>query len=227
MLTGKYRQICRKFTISAEDVTDETRDEKLTQHIPDVTPQQWTTLAVRLHANIAEVVKEAKDHLNQHQGEEFENNHWEFWNLRRVAVERWEKELDLKRQEAIEKTFPDVKSPPVYLTCSVVPLLDEETFTYTTHRREGEPGAPGVSISHELRWKVDMDPVAPVQKSEVDKDSLEVSVLGPSQFTTVVPGNTTANMNEGDDQSGLFCPTSRVQTEDTQSVASTAQSSQR
>jgi hypothetical protein len=70
---------------------DETRDEKLTQHIPDVTPQQWATLAARLRANIAEVIKEAKDHLGRHQGEEFENNHWGFWNLRRVAVEGWEK----------------------------------------------------------------------------------------------------------------------------------------
>jgi hypothetical protein len=137
-----------------------------------MTIQQWTTLAGHLKASIAEVTKEAKQHLDQHQGDEFENDHWEFWNLRRVKVEGWEKKLHLKRQEAIEKTFPDVKNPPVYLTSAVVPLLDEETFTYTIHRREGEPGAPRVSISHELRWKVDMDPVAPVQTSGVDKDSL-------------------------------------------------------
>jgi hypothetical protein len=175
----------------------------------------------RLRANIAEIIKEAKDHLDRHRGEEFENNHWEFWNLRRVAVERWGKKLDLERQEAIEKTFPAVKSPPVYLTCSVVPLLDEETFTCTIHRREGEPGAPEVSISHELRWKVDMDPVGPVQESGVDNDSLEGSVPGQSQFTADIPEHT-ANMNEGDARSGLSWSDSRVHTEVTHSVPWTA-----
>lgn len=169
---GNIDRSVGKFTISAEDVKDETRNENLTQHIPDVTPQQWTSLARHLKANIAEVIKEAKQHLDQHQGDEFQNDHWEFWNSRHGKVEKWEEKLRQKRQEAIKNTFPDVKNPPVYLTSAVFPLLDEETFTYTIHRREGEPGAPRVSISHELRWKVDMDPVAPVQTSGVDKDSL-------------------------------------------------------
>lgn len=91
-----------------------------------MTVQQWTTLAGHPKASIAEVTKEAKQHLDQHQRDEFENDHWEFRNLRRVKVEGWEKKLHLKRQEAIEKTFPDIKSPPVYLTCPVVPLLTKK-----------------------------------------------------------------------------------------------------
>jgi hypothetical protein len=66
-----------------------------------------------------------------------------------------------------------------------------------------------------------MDPVGPVQESGVDNDSLEGSVPGQSQFTADIPEHT-ANMNEGDARSGLSWSDSRVHTEVTHSVPSTA-----
>ncbi|KAG7539593.1 hypothetical protein FFLO_03469 [Filobasidium floriforme] len=211
MSGNRYGRYIAKFTIDAEVVKDETRNEKLTPHITDMTVQQWTTLAGQLRTNIAEVIKAAKQHLDQHQGDEFEKDHWGFWNLRRAKVEEWEETLRQKSQQTIEKTFPGVKSPPVYLTCAVVSLLDGEEFTYTIWWRKA--GAPGVSVSHELHWKVDMDPVVSVQKSEADKDSSRGSVPDTSQFTADVSEHT-ANMNERGDRSGFSCP----ETGDTQSV---------